>query len=444
MTMSRHAALALAAALSFAGCADDPTEVAIPDESPAPALQTTVIGLDAHYAALAREVPGFGGAYYDASNRLVVHMAGRELAVEADRIRDQLRPRLRMPDRRATGDGGVVMASSAGQEIVLREATFDYGELVDFHGRAGSVLRVPGAVYTDIDESSNRLRIGVTSRADQAAFLRALGERGVPAEAVTFAVAPQIRPLASETLQDRVQPLGGGLQLVYPHPTPGFIFLCTLGFNVGGVWPGRSVSHFITNSHCTMDQGALDGTPYHQQGIALPDDRYLVAREVMDPPYAPCFGGVAVCRWADAALARYETVRTPVKLGAIYRPESVNTGSLAIAQRGRSFFKITGEAPFAHMDDELSKVGRTTGWTRGEVFATCVHVLQEGSNRVILCQDLVAADIADGDSGAPVFMQHGDSDAVTLYGVAWGGGTGLFAFSGMENIHLELGAFEVR
>jgi hypothetical protein len=442
MTKRTSTTLSLLVALGLTACLDDPTEVASPGRDAAPpTAQLEAFGMDAHYLELAREVPGFGGAFHDDTRGVVVHMARRDLALDADRIRDGLRSRLRFPGPRTSGDA-TVLAASAKKDIVLQEAAWDYGELIDFRGRAHGVFGLPGAVYTDIDEASNRVRIGVTREADQATFLAALEEQGVPAEAVTFTITEPIEPLRDETLRDRVQPLGGGLQLVYPHPTPGFIFLCTLGFNVDRAEPGRSTSYFVTNSHCTLDQGAQDGTPYYQQPIALPDDKYLVAREVLDPAYTDCGGGF-VCRFSDASLARYETTRTPVKLGAIYRPESVNTGSLAIANSGRRFFSIVDEAPFPELGDVLSKVGRTTGWTRGEVIGTCLNVLQSGSNRVILCQDLVGADVAGGDSGSPVFMQHGNSKNATLYGVLWGGGPGLFVFSAMENIHFELGAFSV-
>jgi hypothetical protein len=88
----------------------------------------------------------------------------------------------------------------------------------------------------------------------------------------------------------------------------------------------------------------------------------------------------------------------------------------------------------------LDKVGRTTGWTRGAVLATCVDVGVSGARIAMLCQDFVEAAVAGGDSGSPVFQQVGDKDA-TLYGILWGGAGSLYVFSAMENIREELTEF---
>ena len=90
--------------------------------------------------------------------------------------------------------------------------------------------------------------------------------------------------------------------------------------------------------------------------------------------------------------------------------------------------------------DVLDKVGRTTGWTRGRVIATCAHVPASGSNEVSLWQDMVAGHSAGGDSGSPVFQPTSDRNA-TLYGLLWGGGPGVLVFSPLENIRREPGDF---
>ena len=436
--------LALALSLGVTACVDDPVNVV--DTAPLTARSDAPLvpafGLDAHYARIAVQVPGFGGAYRDESGRIVAHVAGRDLATDGATIRGELAALLVRGG--APKAPGVAADPAAGTQIILREGTFDYGQLVEFRDRAGAAFAVPGAVFTDIDEKSNRVVIGIEEGASEAGFRAALSGAGVPDEAVTFAVTEPVVPLSGETLRSRVQPLGGGLQLVFPHPVPGYVSLCTLGFNVAGMEPGYSGTYFITNSHCSLDQGTTDGTPYHQQPIAYPNPRYRVALEVADPAYQPCYGGLYVCRYADAAMARYETDRTPVKLDAIYRTEAVNSGSLRIpTTEEQTFFRVTAEIPYAELGDVLSKVGRTTGWTEGPVFATCRNVLQSGSNRVILCQDYVAADVAGGDSGSPVFMRHGDSNDVTLAGVLWGGGPGRFVMSPMLNIRYELPPFRL-
>jgi hypothetical protein len=89
----------------------------------------------------------------------------------------------------------------------------------------------------------------------------------------------------------------------------------------------------------------------------------------------------------------------------------------------------------------VHKVGRTTGWTRGSVGATCVNVNVSGSNITQLCQTLVSARVGGGDSGSPVFRRQGSGSNVTLVGILWGGsGTSLYVYSPLSNIEAELGA----
>ena len=87
----------------------------------------------------------------------------------------------------------------------------------------------------------------------------------------------------------------------------------------------------------------------------------------------------------------------------------------------------------------VNKVGRTTGWSQGQVTATCTNTNVSGSNITELCQDFVSASVGSGDSGSPVFAISG-GDNVTLLGILWGGsGSSSFVFSPLSNIKGELG-----
>jgi hypothetical protein len=93
----------------------------------------------------------------------------------------------------------------------------------------------------------------------------------------------------------------------------------------------------------------------------------------------------------------------------------------------------------------LHKVGRTTGWTSGNVTNSCVTVNVSQSNIALLCQTIVQRSgtviVAGGDSGSPVFRPTGSSDEVELVGILWGGSSSgnLFVFSPLKNIQVELG-----
>lgn len=448
--MNRTPPLALVALIALGACADEaPLEPRMtPDaasidaaslrgQSP-PGLQR-LAGVDAEFAQMAREIHGFGGMFYDDAGYLNVYMARSPLrATRGAAIKAQVGRSMEARGRPAP----------AADRIIIREADFDFDELARQSERMLPVLTMSGVVYTDIDESLNRLRIGIEEGVPEERIHDALRLLDVPLEVVRFEVTDPIVPLTDHTLRTRQQPLAGGLQLVMPHPQPGFIRLCTLGFNVLRQERGRSENLFMTNSHCTEARGEVTGYPFYQQPIAPLNPDFLIGIEVEDPPFftSPCFVGGWVCRWSDAALVRYVTSGTPVVFGSIYRTEYFGTGndggSLVVEQEDPKLFFIRGERPAPLMGEVLDKVGRTTGWTRGPVIGTCIHTTP-GFPIAMLCQDRVQAMVAGGDSGSPVFQQIGDSKDATLYGILWGGsavgGLQTFVFSSMGNIELDFG-----
>ncbi len=429
--------LALAGAVGLTACSDTlPTEPRAELHDPANAPPSVLRGLNGQFTRLAEEIPGFGGMYYGDDGKLNVFVAGNATSPAAltRALETKLRGELLISAKTAP----------AANEMVVHQGDYDFGQLSRWYTEMWPVLGMEGVVFTDIDEASNRLRIGVEAGVSQGEIQEALAGFNVPVEAVNIEITEPIVPLKGSTLRERVQPFGGGLQLVFPNPMPGFVSLCTLGFNILRDAPGRSVDYFVTNSHCTLNRGTVENTPYYQQPIAPLDPKQLIGIEVVDPPFFQC-SATQVCRWSDAAIARYETARTPVRFGSIYRTEFFGTsgpGSIEIGGSNPNFFSITDEAPFPLGGEILDKVGRTTGWTRGPVIGTCLNVGISGlPNTVMLCQDFVLAAVGGGDSGSPVFQQAGDSKNATLYGILWGSGGNLYVFSAMENIRLDLGDF---
>lgn len=455
--MKRVAPLMLAAVLSLTACADDqPFEPqaeidALSFNRQSAPGQQRLAGLDAEFTQMAREVSGFGGMYYDADGKLNVYMTrGQMRAAAVHELKAELSQSMRARGRDVP----------APDQIVLHEADHDYVQLAGYSERMLPVLAVPGVVYTDIDETRNRLEVGIESWVSPAQVENALRMLDVPAEVVNIEVTEPIVPMSRGTLRDVQNPLAGGLQLVFQRPAGWFA--CTLGFNVlldgpgQGRGQGRNEPGFITNSHCTVSRGSVAPTeywhPWSPPLAFLGPVGSIVGTEVFDPPFfsSPCFAGW-VCRWSDAALVRY-TQQTAVNFGGIYRTESFatgnNAGTLDLIQGGGApkFFFIQDERPFPVLGEVLNKVGRTTGWTRGPVTQTCLNAGIAGlPNTAILCQDRVQAGVAGGDSGSPVFRQHGDSKDVTLYGVLWGSsvqaGMVTFVFSALQNIREDLGDF---
>jgi len=295
-----------------------------------------------------------------------------------------------------------------------------------------AVLALPGTVFADHDEINNRLVFGVEHGPASRGVSTALSRLGIPSSAYAIEVVEPIHMAA--TLRNRWRPTQGGIQIHFGQ------FLCTLGFNADD---GTQRS-FITNSHCTKKQGGVQSTQYFQPTSTV--DPTVIATEVEDPQY---FRGGACpkgrkCRFSDSSRARYSSSVASTR-GAIAKTSAPNNGSLEVTDA----FTITSQdnttTSFA-LGTTVNKVGRTTGWTRGNVTATCVNTNVSGTNITQLCQTFVedpgdAVVVGGGDSGSNVFRVTSGNN-VQLVGILWGGNSSgtLFVFSPLKQIRDELGA----
>jgi hypothetical protein len=277
-----------------------------------------------------------------------------------------------------------------------------------------------GTVFTDADEASNRLRIGVERGAAAAEVRKALAGRGVPDAAV---IIEETEPIEQMVSLQAANTRTGGLQINFPG------FVCTLGFNDG-------TGAFITNSHCTTTQGGVEGTDYGQPLLS----QGIVADEVADPTYftgGQCPSGRR-CRRSDASRAQYRAGFSGQR-GVISRTAEPNRKRNNLEITGT--FTITGElASGGVVGATVNKIGRTTGWTQGQITQTNVNTNVSGSNITQLGQTFVSAGVGGGDSGSPVFAL-GQGSNVTLLGILWGGSSSgrSFVFSPIGNIEGELG-----
>jgi len=392
--------------LLAAACSDQNGPVAPSNQPESPSIQPAMQGTSQDPLTLGRTVRGFGGFYLDRGTAVVY------LKDAAERSNAE---RALAPFLRAQG--------LAASQLLVLPAKYDWAQLERWFTQASAgVLAVPGGVFVDADEASNRVLIGV-ERGAGARIRGVVARLGIPEAAVVVEETEPIRLAA--TLRNRVRPIVGGLQINFPG------FLCTLGFNA--VRSGQN--SFITNSHCTKTQGGTEGTPYWQPTQTV--DPVQIGTEVSDPIYLKNTNGCPPgrrCRFSDASRAAYAS-GISFGLGKIARTTGPNNNSITI----NGSFSITGEGS-ASVGQTVNKVGRTTGWTRGAVTRTCVNTGVSGSNIVQLCQTFVSAGVGAGDSGSPVFaITSGDN--VTLVGILWGGsGSTLYVYSPIANIEQELGA----
>ncbi len=353
------------------------------------------------FTELASRVPAFGGMFLDGQN-LKVYLTDNAQKAAAEHAIAAVFGRERIP--------------AGGIQVI--KGQYGFRQLSAWHNSMGSLFDIQGVIFTDIDESANRLKVGVETGSALVAVQQEVNRLGIPAEAVSVVVTQPIVPVV--TLQNFVRPIEGGLQINFPG------FLCSLSFI--GVRAGTA--GFAVASHCTNTQGGVESTPYYQ-----PLSPSFIGTEIADPVYSrqTCrdngIRGAKVCRYSDSAFAQKDGTVSSDQ-GFIARTDSVNTGSLTIAGQ----FRITSEGA-SLVGQTVNKVGRTTGWTQGVVTDTCVNTGVSGTKIVQICQDFVSATVAGGDSGSPVFAITSGTD-VQLRGILWGGNQGgtLFVYSPIANI----------
>ena len=309
------------------------------------------------------------------------------------------------------------------RRTVRSDARYTFAELARWHEQVdAAVFGLADLVFTDADEQTQRLVIGVSSPAGERDARAAALDLGVPEDALAVVLTEPVRPLAN--VRDKLRPLAGGTQIAFSN------FVCTLGFNA------RLAGNdgFVTNSHCTDVRGAVTGTKYGQ-----PNKGEGVGTEHLDPFYWSG-GGCDVpngCRYSDSAFVK--TTSAGDRRVALPPGE----GSLEFNAYGR----VASEEPWPLSGTSATKVGRTTGRTSGTITQACANV-KSSDGYMLLCNYLVQSDHTlsqGGDSGSPVFRvikdpSHGD---INLMGVLWGGSTNRFVFSPLGGVEMELGAMKV-
>jgi len=364
--------------------------------------QETFLNLDEEYARLAEKVPGFGGLYVDAAGTTHVYLQDLSKAREVENL---------------------------GKRVVTQQGAYDFRDLFTWKDDVRDLLAQKGAVFLDIDEKRNRLVFGVEKEnlgTFTAELQKSLRRSRVPAEAVVVEAAA---PFAtSELLTDRMRPMPNGIQI--QNDSGG---ICTLGVNAMRF----GVKGFVTASHCTNTRSAVEGTSFFQavQGVFN-----LVGTEIADPSFfvlGACPIG-KLCRYSDAAFVDYLSDSNSAG-GVIANPLSCSpvAGTLtvdpAFPRLPVTDFLFGSPA----VGSFVTKVGRTTGCTFGPTTGTCVNSNVSGTNITMLCQNVVLAGSAGGDSGSPVFWDYGNE--ATLLGVLWGGNGSSFVYSPWLYVHGEIG-----
>lgn len=343
---------------------------------------------------LARQVPEFGGIYVDENGVLSVYLT--ELTSE-QRMRSAVAPVLR-------GPRGVTPIRFIRGEYSFRVLSDWLESLTPHIG--------PTLVSTEVDERWNRIQIGVDSEAGMAAVAEALRRARVPEGAVISRIVP--RPTPYVDLRNLLNPHRGGAQVFYRTSyQPSGAAACTGGWNV--TWQGTS--YMLVNSHCTeYFGGPYVGTEIFQPRVPKWEKerwKYQVGVEVQDPNWtalpscSPSSASLG-CRYSDAALVAIQNSNRSADLGGVHRtttpvrlPQYYGTLNIDMAN---THFRMSGVLTDLIVGDSVSKVGRTTGWSRGVITGTCANIYY--GNRGYLCSAMVQGPAGRGDSGSPVFWTN--------------------------------------
>lgn len=413
----RHLAI-LATLMAAAACADTPTgepagqPFRAPRNELAPAPDTIIYEGEQENEAVAREVPGYAGHWYDQDGNRVVALVDPAQAALATRILDG-----RTEPQPAEGERRTGVTRFVG-------ATHSFATLRDWRNRSTfGLLGVPGVVAVDLDEQRNAVTVWLDNSTARPGAEAELRKAGVPLTAAILEVIGT--PVAYQTLQNFFRPLQAGYQIQRAGGST-----CTLG-----VPAVAGAAAYITNSHCTQTYWLNNATAFYQHVVGAP---WLIGNEANDPAGWPCAPNV--CRWSDAARvpvaagvpAANQIART-TGFGMNWNPGSITTGGVAA-------FNVTAAPQWWPLLGQLvDKVGRTTGWTRGTVTHSCVNFIAPPPappGRAVLCQYLMTNMAGPGDSGSPVFRQlPGNQAQVT--GLLWGG---VSTTSGMRSIFSARGA----
>jgi hypothetical protein len=353
----------------------------------------------------------------------------------------------RLLDRRRPGLG------RQGGAVVVRTADFAFEELAAWREMLTDSLlgRGLGVRSTDVDEASNRIRIGVAGSAGRSAVMRVALQAGIPVTALAIGDEGLAEfegagsPTAGVSYADAPHANGmfyGGMQVRRLEGTTAK--LCTLGFyaTFGGVPVG------ISNSHCSRDRDSNggDGTLFYNsqlvyRGVETHDRSHYWCPSILSPGRH--------CRGADAMLFRADMGFPKPAFRKIMRYTVLNPGStVSTAYQAIDATNpiIIGARFEARTGEDINKAGIATGWTRGVVTATCkdveMWIVPIGGGNVYRCQHEANYGRAGGDSGAPVFSFYsGMADLKGIHSGRYLQVTGMkTVFSPLSGIEADFGS----
>jgi len=389
----------------------------------------TGLSLDEELLELGRRVPGFGGAYWDGTT-VVIRLRDERDAATAEAV---VRARLAV--------SGTELGAYREAPLSIQGADYLFSELYDWR-RSIDDAGISGLVSTDVNETLNRVVVGVSSASAIEEVASVPTSKGWPSEALVVRLVPNPVPQLDSLIGSVIPTLNGVLITRPPNHN------CTLGANV--VLTGQSGLYFITASHCTETMLGLD-TPSSQTEFYQPLPSFgpkIASTDFRDPApssmIAGCPGGY-ICRWSDAAALKYPSdtlwgggiIALPVGSSG---PAWVFVFALPIDQMRTPPAGTT-----------VAKVGQNSGPTTGSPVQTCATYYPDSvayagagviipGNLALLCQNQANYYSLGGDSGGPVFRMDYLWEPALFLGIHHAAGGW---YSPLASLKKDLGAMKV-
>ncbi|WP_146009426.1 hypothetical protein [Deinococcus planocerae] len=404
--------------------------------------------LDDKFLKVASKIDDFGGMFFNQDGDLEVYVQPPTGGVfDAEDSNKKIRVKnavtevfgqevLFKSNKKAASNLNSSASETVPAEVKLKEGAYSFKSLDYWYKRILSKVKFSEVVFTDIDESRNRITIAVSNDAEFSQVNQLLTSLGVPKNAVLLEIGKT--PTPSATLQDYYRPIAGGLQIEFPG------YVCTLGFNayLNGTYG------FVTNSHCSSRIASLDNVQYTQGYNAI-------GVETTDPIPFTNINGCPTnsnCRFSDANFASY-IPGTFTNFGNLMVTNN-RISPITIRDSG-PFLAFTGKNYNLVMGQGVVRIGRTTGTTGGKITRTCYNTGSTGDTVVRLCQFGADYEANPGDSGSPVYETYtvipvnppGPSyNVVNLLGIHWGGAKSQnnIVFSPLSGIERDLGTLTIR
>lgn len=358
---------------------------------------------------LESELPEVGGAYWaENASVFVVHLTDQSAE-----------PRLRgvLARQAVTWRVPPEMRQIALTNLRVIAGRYAFSSLVAWQQTLIADPAARGLWYgLDADEQTNRLRVYVATTAAVEQVSAAGSRLGIPLEAMLIRVEAPASDYATENLRKKYRPAFGGLMISNQEA----LNACTLGWNVPH--PTTGEEGFLTAAHCIQrtDYGHL-GTPFAQ---AYTNEGTLGTVQ-LNPPWNDAtlgYGwgddcqGYDPCTHADVMWLRHNSASNSRHTVARTEYAGVGDGGGSISIVGT--FYPTAPSYTIYVGQPLNKMGRTTGWTSGNVTESCLFY--NFPPQTVPCTHKAGMRGGWGDSGAPVF-HYSWGTSITPLGLLWGG-----------------------